>query len=343
MRLREYQAVLEECCEKLLLYKPTQKSVSGSAQIALVSFNESMKCVSLVNNLELFTKLTKKILSDFDYLLTTINAEVLMNINTFREFDKKMRELSEQVQIFKETIDKILPKEDKCSVNFKLPPNLKTIKDINKFTQDLEDSLMFLQKLKIEPKFKGFDTGSEWMQFIIDSCPAIEFIFELLVGFMVTAKLYLETDKSWDERIEKQRKKKIAKEQIKFLEDLKKEELSNYEEKETSIIKDVMEKTKIGLNTKEEVNEFINAVRLSMRKMAKLMLEGMEIHPAIKAPEEVKLISNDLQKQITAYQQVYISVEDTKLVETKKKNKKNPITEAIEKLEDDGEADLSTT
>ena len=55
----------------------------------------------------------------------------------------------------------------------------------------------------------------------------------------------------------------------------------------------------------------------------------MKVHPAIKAQEEVKLISNDLQQQLSAYQQFFIGIKDIKSITTKQTEDKDNILDYL--------------
>lgn len=333
MRLRDYQFLLEKCEESLLKYTSETKYVGNQQQKGVKQFKIPITMVNELSINNLFEKKTKIILNNYDYMLTTVNDEILMEINAFKDFDNKMKDLNYLVTEFKQTLDKIVTPEKENVINFKLPNDIKNIEQFNKFVKDLNDALMFCQRIKVQPKFAGLDTGSSWIQFVIDSYPLILFIFTLLVGFLKTAKLYLETEKLWNERIEREKSKKVSQEKIQYLENLKKEELEEHRTEEDKIIRETIEKVGISnffANASKDVqsdigelNEFVNAVDISMRKMVELLGRGMEIHPAIKATEETKAIAQDIQKQVSAYQQFAIGITDIKSIPTEESKEKN--------------------
>lgn len=324
MRLRDYQYLLEECDKYLLKYVSETKYVGNEQHKSIKHFKKSISMVNELSINKVFEKKTKIILDKYDYMLTTVKEEVLMDLGTYGDFERKMKELHDIILEFKSTLDNIVAPESENVINFKLPNDIENIEQFNKFVKDLNDSMKFCQRVRIQPKFVGLDTGSSWIQFVVDSYPLLLFIFTLLVGFLKTAKLYLETEKLWNERIEREKAKKVSKEKIQYLEDLKKEELEEYKIEEDRIIRESIEKTgliKLFIHSSNkvkkdlgELNEFVNAVDISMRKMVELLSRGMEIHPAIKAPEETKAIAQDIQKQVSAYQQFAIGITNIKSI-----------------------------
>lgn len=329
MRLRDYLLLLQNCSNSLLEYTYNDKIVGGVKQIVLRQFKKPMQMVNELDVNNLFENKTQQILKHYDYLITTVNQEILMDKSTFSTFDARMKSLQEYVVEFKNVLENIVPKENKNTINFKLPNDIDNIEQFNKFVKELNDSLKFCQKLKIEPKFNGLDTGSSWFQFIIDSTPTIIFIFSLLIGFLKTAKLYLETEKLWNERIEREKAKKTSAEKIQYLEQLKEEELNEHRNEERKIIQENIEKIGIeklfGEQSEKlkkdigQINEFVNVVDISMRKMVELLERGMEIQPAITANEETKAISKNIKEQLSAYQRVAIGMKDVKAIETELK------------------------
>ena len=59
------------------------------------------------------------------------------------------------------------------------------LEQFNKFVKDLNDALMFCQRIKVQPKFSGLDTGSSWIQFVIDSYPLVLFIFSIFFKSLI--------------------------------------------------------------------------------------------------------------------------------------------------------------
>ena len=260
MRLRDYQYLLEECQLNLLKYTTEIRYVGNQQHRGLRNFKKPITMVNELNIKKIFEKKTKIILNNYDYMLTTVNDEILMDNNSFSEFDKMMKELNTLVVEFKQTLDNVVTPEQKNAVNFKLPNNIDTIEKFNKFVKDLNDSLMFCKRIKIQPKFVGLDTGSSWIELAVDYYPLVLFIFTLLVGFLKIAKLYLETEKLWNERIEKEKTKKISKEKIEYLNDLKKEELEEYRIKEDKIIREAIEETGLSKLFIDTTNKLKNDI-----------------------------------------------------------------------------------
>ncbi len=316
MRLIEYKENLNIAKNSLLEFIGSDIRINGYNRIQLTNFKNPMKQVSQLNNMGFFTDITSHILGVYEYLLTLTEEKAIMEVSTFNSFNQQMRKLHSFVEILYKTIDEIVPNKNSMIISIKLPFDIESVEDFHVFVKEFEDSLKFFQKLNLTPKFKGFDVGSAWIDVLIESYDYLVFFFQVLSGLLFFAKLYLETEKSWEERISREKQKKVKKEQLEYLEKIKNDELAEYIEKEELVIKQAMQDTSLSFNTKEETNEFINIVRISIRRMTKLLNRGMQIVPANDAEKEIKELHNTIQESISAYQKIAIGVKEIKALGT---------------------------
>ena len=67
----------------------------------------------------------------------------------------------------------------------------------------------------------------------------------------------------------------------------------------------------------------IEKTKISLEKLGELIDEGMEIRPALNAPEEVKQISEQFNISLEEHKKILIGINSQKLIEQKDKTEDN--------------------
>lgn len=121
------------------------------------------------------------------------NDYVNIDAVLFDNFKKSLNALSTKVELLFNTIDKIISKPDKSTLYFKLPKS-NDLDSLLKIVKKINDSFNFLLKYceneDVKIVLKGFDTGSEWLQFGLYGKGVGFVVFCLYTSLKLTQEIY---------------------------------------------------------------------------------------------------------------------------------------------------------
>jgi len=323
MRLRDYQKLLEDNIPNILTI--TGEGVpNNSSVIKLRTYITSMNAIHAFENSNLFPDLIEKI-KQFTEVYNNNYEPFIIASNDYNTISSIVEKINEAAKSFKATLDRILSEENENSVNFKLP-KYSSIDELIEFFNDLKPILSVFQYQGVKAEFQGFDTGSEWIQFLLNGT----YICAPLLYIMADKSLILRNKKlegdKYKAEIEKLKSEKLSidiknvSEIINKIDEIQLKERTELKEK---LIEQIIVESGVSLSKNNNRNEFKTRIGLALDKLGGLIEKGMKIVPAISAPSEIKELSLSLDKQIDTYQAAYLGISEMKLLT-------NNINETIE-------------
>ncbi|MFJ7371421.1 hypothetical protein ACIQVU_18640 [Lysinibacillus sp. NPDC098008] len=207
-----------------------------------------------------------------------------VNPNELAKYEKVISNINLKVDAVLKAIEVAIPPQEPNSISIKLPP-YQGLKKVSRFIGDIEKILSQIlpPDLNTEVKLNNFDTGSNWIEVIVNNKESLVFIGSFVEITVLFAKKYvvslLKTKSSLDSssKVEQEKRDEVNK----VLDTLLKEYASIEVEKLVSDMNLTDERVGNLIEYKERVSK-------QLIELAKYMSEGAEIHPALNAPKEVK-------------------------------------------------------
>lgn len=340
MRLRDYQNLLKEILFKLKQISKTnvQNQTRGlgivnDAKVAgLMEYNQA---IDKLIQAKLFEDLTTEIRA-YEVFHRAEN-EVIVRDSSWNGLKSLNEKLINRIQDLVNTLNNILTEENRESINIKLP-EYKTFEEYNNFFKSLKIVFTPFDFLQINTNLNNFETGSKWINISFNK-PSKEdlktialyvlLFFNMANGSLDLRNKYLEGEKSiayikqYETQVSEQERKKL----LEAFEILYKTDNSKYEQYKEELVKKILTDSGIELSN-EKQNEIKPRIGTSIEIMGKLMDEGMEIVPALNAPDEIKILSTNYNEKLEEHKNLMIGLNTQKLIEKKdiknndQKNKK---------------------
>ena len=173
-----------------------------------------------------------------------------------------------------------------------------------------------------EPKFNGFDTGSEYVQFCFTAVPFLILLYQIADKSLALRNKKLEGDKTIAEieKLKSEKRNLDADSIDKIIQGLKEtneQELNKLKDNLTEEIISIVE-----LNDKKNDGEFKNLLCVALEKSGLLLEKGMKLIPALTTSQEIMQLSSELNKHIQMYQNAYIGIREIRLL-TEQKDENN--------------------
>lgn len=281
MRLRIMKKIIEDSISKLGY---SIQSVPGGIRID--------NYIYAMNTLEE--------LSRFNFLKTEIEAiKLISNVyysrlpyvvieqGIFNNFDALMERVKMKCATVIDAISEVLPKQNENSISIKIP-EIRGIDELTKIVKDLDTILsqsLINEYFDAKVEVQNFDTGSNWIEIVVGTGLALNFVAGLAWSAAVIRKKLIEGD--------------LMKQKVRSLE-IGNEALNAIEqglEKEIEILCDSEAKQLLlENNISDPKPEYTQRVKHSIKLLANLISKGAEIHPALNTPEESKNLFPDFAK-----------------------------------------------
>ena len=261
-----------------------------------------------------------------------VSNTVTVQENEYRTLNDLKNKLVNEMQNLKQIIDNILPKEDEYSISIKLP-EYETFEEYNNLFKSFKIVFATFDQLQYITELKTFETGSKWIDIkfgkpnkedIKSILLAISILFNMANFSLDLRNKYLEGEKSiaylkqYETQVNEDERKKL----LEVYEILQKEDNAKYVQYKEQIIEKLLKESGIELNDTEK-NDIIPKVGASIEKLGELIDEGMEIRPALNAPEDVKQISEQFNISLEEHKKILIGINSQKLIEQKDKTEDN--------------------
>ena len=318
MRLRDYQKLLEE---NIPLLKITFSNVTNNANLKqLTNYVNAMKATHIFEENGLFIDLIASIKNYVDIYNNNYEPFIVYS-SVANDINNIINNLSKNAKTLKHTIDNILATENENCIYFKLP-EYKNIDELADFFNTLRLILKIFNYLGEEPKFNGFDTGSEYVQFCFTAVPFLILLYQIADKSLALRNKKLEGDKTIAEieKLKSEKRNLDADSIDKIIQGLKEtneQELNKLKDNLTEEIISIVE-----LNDKKNDGEFKNLLCVALEKSGLLLEKGMKLIPALTTSQEIMQLSSELNKHIQMYQNAYIGIREIRLL-TEQKDENN--------------------
>lgn len=320
MRLRDYQKLL---AENIPLLKIEMTTVTNNGSLRqLTNYVKAMKATHIFEDNNLFIDLITSI-KNYEDVYNNNYEPFVVNMNVANDINNTINSLSRSAKTLKNTIDNILATENENCVYFKLP-EYENIDELAEFFNTLKLILKVFNYIGEEPKFNGFDMGSEYVLFCFAALPYLVLLYQIADKSLALRNKKLEGDKTVAE-IEKLKSEKqnldidSINKIIQSLKDTNEEELSKLKD---NLIEEIISIAK--LDNKKNDGEFKNLLSVALEKSGLLLEKGMKLIPALTTSQEIMQLSSDLDKHIKTYQNAYIGIREMRLLTEQKDENNSP-------------------
>lgn len=281
MRLRELKDKIEKIGVDLNI---TSSSTGSNNTIQVNNLNEINTKLMQLDELGVFSSSIKKLEETVPDLFNYRGGTLNTSKTEFNNYQKIIREINIEISAVLTAIKMAIPEQDKYSISIKLPP-YNNLKKVGRFIQDIEVifSQVLPSNLRTDIKLNNFDSGSNWIEVIVNNEQAMLFLgsfVEVTLLFVKCKYINLVSTKS-----ELEKSNKITgddqSQASKVIDALIKESASIQ-------VEEFLKDKDISDDRISDVLEYKQTLNLQMIELAKYLVQGAEIHPALNAPEEVK-------------------------------------------------------
>lgn len=320
MRLRDYQQLLERCLNLLnklssqIVRNNSNRGLPNDLKIAgISSFNEA---VLLLKECRLFQDKLNE-LDKMEYI-NRVSDDVVIDQNEYNKLKSIRDAIILQASNLKSAIESILDSEKENTINIKIPPSVSTMSELKDFINDLDVVFRVYNEISCDVSFRGVDSGSAWFVIALGAMPVakkcIEFLFSMAKKCLELRNLKLDGDRKALEIEEL--KNRITEKEFKAVQAARiAENNEKYSQKRNLIAEEILKILKLEEEKVANENEVIEKVKVALDKLGELLDNGMEIKPALNAPEEIKQISANFYSALEEHKNLSIGISSQKLIE----------------------------
>ena len=313
MRLRDYQELINRAIPIIEALSVSTNPVSGYPGMYQISNIQGFLTITAeIKKSNLFLDTINKI-DKIANFTNTIENSTMVSQQTKNSLNTIKTDLLVSAKILQQTLKEVLTEEDENVLNIKLPEKYSSISDYIKFFETLKDICLPFKYVGEEVAVVNFDVGSEWL--------GLNFTGNTLSLFLTLAdkgaNLFhhvLECQKIFEDlekaKIDKSTAKlKHIEETINIVKADKAREKQEYIDK---LIEEAISESEFILQENTNSNEFKNLLRLSLEKLSMLLIQGIEIVPAIKSKPIIKELSKKTTNNIHAKRKLIIGCDEQK-------------------------------
>jgi len=277
MRLREIQQQLLVSRDDLVL-AGEQIPNASPAQYRLLGILKANQAVHILEHTGLFNSLIGELRSSSFYNSPVDSIKV--NAQEYSTIIKNINRIKEDVTLLLDSFEIALGSHELVS-DKTISVKIKKLKNLDELLE-IVDKLKKVIQLPLseyseggEVKIENFDSGSFWFDFLLPSAAGVTLIGTIAWAGAVIYKKYLEAFafRSYAEGLE------IQKDHLENLKEAAKKKIDLDIEAEATLIQNNF------LNPNDV--EQLARLKLSIKEYSKLIQKGVEIQPALTAPEKV--------------------------------------------------------
>lgn len=321
MRLRDYQDLINRAIPIIEKFTISQQSISGYPGTYQVSNVQNfLRIIEELNQAHLFIDEISKIIQTPN-LNNSIENTITINNQSKTSLSTLRTNLLSSAKLLQKTLKEVLSEEDENVLNIKLPEKYSSISDYIRFFEEIKDICSPFKYVNEEVTITNFDVGTEWIGLKLAESGIKLFISiadksaTLFNKILESKKIIAEIDKLKTENTGQ--KLKALETTIDIINKNSDQEL---EEFKTILIEEAIKESKFVLDKNLNDNEFKNLLRIAIYKMGNLLLQGMEIVPAINAKPEVKQLSQKASKNIEEKRKLIIGCDNLKYITVQDSN-----------------------
>jgi len=275
MRLREIKQILEENVDKL---KVNNSSDVGGAKYEITNFQDLYVAI---RNIEQLAFIEEDIahLDKMTSIFHDKSAKVIIDGTGLKNLNEIIKVIKLKVDTVIMAIDVALPEQNPNSVSIKLP-SYTDLSMVSDFIKEIDTilNLTLVDQYKGNVKLQNFDTGSNWIEIILQNKDAVIFLGAIVgctIKFMQSSYLqWKQTEHTINALNTNEEAKQLI---LKSLGDTVNFQAQSHA---SALMKD--------FNIESSHQEYHTELSYSIQKLAELMSHGTQIHTALNAPEETK-------------------------------------------------------
>lgn len=313
MRLRDYQELIDRAIPIIEALSIPNNPVNGyPGMYHVYNIQGFLTITNEIKKSNLFQETVGKIdkIANFS---NTIENTTMVSQQTKNTLNTIKTDLLSSAKILQQTLKEVLTEENENVINIKLPEKYSSINDYIKFFEALKDICLPFKYVGEEVVIDNFDVGSEWL--------GLHFTGNTISLFLTLAdkgaNLFhhvLECQKTFEDLEKAKIDKSTAK--LKHIEEtiniLKADREKDKQEYIDKLIEEAISESKFVLQENTNSNEFKNLLRLSIEKLGMLLIQGIEIVPAIKSKPVIKELSKKTTNNIHAKRKLIIGCDEQK-------------------------------
>ncbi|MBA6157024.1 hypothetical protein H3Z83_10890 [Tenacibaculum sp. S7007] len=275
MKIKELKILLKEVLIDLD-YKYEEGKQGNSLMSVFSNLDQFRNGINALESSDLLKKEITNVRKSS--IFTTAKDFVNLNASEGRQLNAKLEELKRIVSSVSQSIDQIGGKTEENTVSIKLP-EVRDFEDLSKFSSEFHKVLnqsIVNDEIKGEVRIDSVENGSIWLDVYLGSAAAVSLIGGLTWASAVVFKKIQEG--------------RIIQKHVESL-GVKNESLKEIQVKQKEALSLMINAEANNLyneNFKNENNEQVERLKLSIKMMSDLIDKGAEIHPALNQPEKVK-------------------------------------------------------
>ncbi|MCD6366662.1 MAG: hypothetical protein J7L46_03880 [Bacteroidales bacterium] len=285
MRLRDIQILISEHLKLLNLKTLGIKGDPNNVRIENVF--QTISAIKAIEQTKIFRSQFQKIKA-FESFFLASEETIILQKQQGSQLVTLIDKLRNDLSIFRNAISEILPDQNEFSISLKLPKitNLKEITETVDKIDKIFNQALINDYVKGEAIVQNFDTGSEWIEILLNTGKAVS----IIASIVFTAILLKREKIKNDELIEVVRNRKITNDMIENLSGQLSNNLDNLLEEQTQSIFEQAE-----ADPKDQ--EYNKRIKYCIKETSKLINKGLQFFPASKAPSELKSSFPDFRKK----------------------------------------------
>jgi hypothetical protein len=275
MKIKELKVLLKDAVAQLNF--KYEEAKQGNSTISVFSnLNQYRNGINILESSGLFMKELASLRKT--PIFTTAQDFINLNPAEGRQLRLQLDELFRICSTVAQSIEQIGGASEKDSISIKLP-EVKDFEDLSKFSSDLHkifNQAIVNDQIKGQVRIDSVENGSIWLDVYLGSAAAVTLIGGLAWASAVVFKK-IQEGRLIEKHVESLGIKNASLKEIQ----LKQKEALD-------IVIDAEANNLYNENFKDDNNEQIQRLKLSIKMFSNLIDKGAEIHPALNQPESVK-------------------------------------------------------
>lgn len=259
------------------------------------------------------SEIKEQLLSKYteDEMLVVLSQEDFNKLNTY------VAKVNQKLPVFYSMLEAVVEDQDEQVINIKLPENIKSIQDLEKFNKNLLD-LFKKFNLSGEFEFQGFDCGTSWYEILLKGKTLYKYFVACLDVALKVFDLKLKYYDSDQAKLSYVASLKDGDKQTS-------QGLKDYADRYVAVVleedvKRVIEN--IGETKGKEPPELASQLVMATKKLVEALGDGVEFHLSFNPPEYAQEQAGRL---VIDYQKMpkaeIVAGQDPKLIEVGKEEK----------------------
>ena len=275
-------------------YRELLENIKGNLDLKIeyINNNENVKLqgISKVNQyifkLKEFGFIDKeyeKLIENHREVIHFLENEIILKKNSYNAYNSILQSIVLKLDAVIDAVSMTIKNQEKNSISIKLPP-FTDLKSVGNFIEDVDKIFKSVlpDKKPSEIKLSTFDTGSNWIEIVVNSAESVVIIGEFIKITTELAKSIMSfrgtTKKLECSTTVEDEAKQIVLQSMKNLE---------VEQSKISVEK-FLENGTLNKEDLTNINEYRNELSKQILIMADYLIKGAEVKPALNAPKEQK-------------------------------------------------------